>query len=261
MASHLDGHTVVARAIRRLVVAVAVVAGALAVSGAAGAGHGSGSPAPDFGPNVVIFDPSLSTSQIQATVDAIATQQVSNQFGTQRYALLFMPGTYGSAAEPLIIQVGYYTEVAGLGASPNDVINGTIDVYNQCVAGGCTALVNFWRSVSNLTIDVMGLCGCQVSADFWAISQAAPMRRVDVDGLSLMDYCTRPAVRERRLHRRLAVPGSFVINGSQQQFLVRDSSHRRLDERGLEPGLRRRPRAPRPRRSPTRPTRPSPPTR
>jgi hypothetical protein len=74
---------------------------------------------PDFGPNVKIFDPSMMTSQIQATVDAIANQQVANQFGTERYALLFMPGTYGSTTSPLDFQVGYYTEVAGLGASPN----------------------------------------------------------------------------------------------------------------------------------------------
>jgi hypothetical protein len=55
---------------------------------------------PDFGPNVMIFDPSMPTSQIQTAVDAIANQQISNQFGTQRYALLFMPGTYGSADTP-----------------------------------------------------------------------------------------------------------------------------------------------------------------
>ena len=88
---------------------------------------------PDFGPNVYVFTPSMPQSQIQATVNSIASQQISNQFGTQRYALLFEPGTYGSAADPLTFQVGYYTEVAGLGASPGDVtINGTIDVYNQC---------------------------------------------------------------------------------------------------------------------------------
>jgi len=45
------------------------------------------------GPNVMIFDPSMPTSQIQATVDTIANQQLSNQFGAQRYALLFKPGT------------------------------------------------------------------------------------------------------------------------------------------------------------------------
>ena len=55
---------------------------------------------PDFGPNVMIFDPSMATSQIQTAVDAIASQQVSNQFGPQRYALLFMPGTYGTSGTP-----------------------------------------------------------------------------------------------------------------------------------------------------------------
>src|SRR5215472_13043384 len=88
---------------------------------------------PSFGPNVYVFTPDMPQSQIQATVNAIATQQVPNQFGPQRYALLFEPGTYGSAANPLNFQVGYYTEVAGLGATPNDVvINGSVYVHNQC---------------------------------------------------------------------------------------------------------------------------------
>ena len=149
---------------------------------------------PDFGPNVIIFDPSMPVSDIQATVDNIASQMVDNEMGTQRYALLFKPGTYGSAEQPLIIQVGYYTEVAGLGASPSDVtINGHVDVYNRCLApDNCIALVNFWRSLSNLTINVMGQSGCYASGDFWAVSQAAPMRRVNITGgnLTLMDYCT-----------------------------------------------------------------------
>src|SRR5580704_11393657 len=55
---------------------------------------------PNFGSNVYVFTPSTPQSTIQATVDAVATTQVSNQFGTQRYAFLFEPGTYGSAANP-----------------------------------------------------------------------------------------------------------------------------------------------------------------
>ena len=149
---------------------------------------------PDFGPNVTIFDPSMPTSQIQAAVDAIANKQVDNEFGPQRYALLFMPGTYGRAASPLDFQVGYYTEVAGLGASPTDVtINGHVDVYNRCLTStNCIALDNFWRSLSNLTIKVMGPSGCRSSADFWAVSRAAPLRRVNITGgnLTLFDYCT-----------------------------------------------------------------------
>ena len=181
---------------------------------------------PNFGPNVMIFDPSMPQSDIQATVDAIANQQVSNQFGTQRYALLFKPGTYGSDTTPLNFQVGYYTAVAGLGQSPGDVvINGSIYVRNQCFgSNNCTALLNFWRSLSNLTINVnTPNFGCY-SGEFWAVSQAAPMRRVHINGFAtLMDYCTPPSFASGGFIADSEFDGSTIVNGSQQQWLVRNS--------------------------------------
>src|SRR4051794_16126365 len=146
----------------------------------------------DLGSNVKIFDPSMSIDHIQSVVDAVAAEQVPNQFGEQRYALLFKPGVYGTPEHPLRFQVGYYTEVAGLGRNPGDVtINGSVNVYNQCDAGGCIALNNFWRSMSNLRINAAGGSGCQTNTKFWAVSQAAPLRRVDIHGTtSLMDYCS-----------------------------------------------------------------------
>jgi hypothetical protein len=187
--------------------------------------------APDLGPNTTIFDPSMPVSRIQATIDAISARQVDDEMGTNRYALLFKPGVYGSAAEPLQIKVGYYTEVAGLGASPADVtINGKIEVYNRCLENGgtsnCLALVNFWRTLSNLTLNVnaLGQDGCRASANFWAVSQAVSMRRVDVAGanLSLMDYCTAgPQFASGGFIADSRLP--FVINGSQQQWLIRNS--------------------------------------
>jgi hypothetical protein len=168
--------------------------------------------APNLGPNVVVVSPTMSQAAIQAKLDAISTQQVPNQFGSQRYAILFEPGTYGSAADPLDFQVGYYTQVAGLGAQPGDVVvNGAINVFNQCSAGTCSGLDNFWRSLSNLTVNVdlpssppsyapfsgdqFGP-GCDNSADMWAVSQAAPMRRVIINAappltlsVTLQDYC------------------------------------------------------------------------
>ena len=135
-----------------LLTGLLAVAGPLIFAGPAGAAQTSPQ---SLGPNVLVFDPSMPTSQIQAAVDAVAAQQVPNQFGPQRYALLFKPGTYGSAAQPLNFQVGYYTAVAGLGASPGDVvIDGSVYVRNQCANGSCIALNNFWRSLSNLTINV-----------------------------------------------------------------------------------------------------------
>jgi hypothetical protein len=181
--------------------------------------------APDLGPNVYVFDPAMPVAQIQATVDAVAAQQVTNQFGNQRYALLFKPGTYGTSQQPLNFQVGYYTEVAGLGRDPGDVvINGSVNVYNQCDSGGCVALNNFWRSLSNLTIHVTNPnAGCY-TGEFWAVSQAAPMRRVHVDGnTTLMDYCTGPSFASGGFIADSQFTGGTVINGSQQQFYVRSS--------------------------------------
>src|SRR5437588_6023025 len=129
-------------------IAGALLAAAFVATGGITAAADASSP-PNFGPNTFVFDPGMPQSQIQATVDSIASQQVNNEFGTQRYALLFKPGTYGTAAQPLDFQVGYYTEVAGLGTSPNDVtINGHVDVYNRCLTPtNCIALDNFWRSL------------------------------------------------------------------------------------------------------------------
>jgi hypothetical protein len=95
--------------------------------------------APNFGANVTVFDPSTPVAEIQAKLDAAYAQQVNAEMGTNRYAFLFKPGTYGTDAQPLQIKVGYYTEVSGLGASPNDVvINGKVEVYNRCLEGGGT---------------------------------------------------------------------------------------------------------------------------
>src|SRR6266478_4077264 len=181
---------------------------------------------PNFGPNVYVFNPTMPQSEIQATVDPIASQQVSNQFGNQRYALLFEPGTYGSSSKPLNFQVGYYTAVAGLGLSPGDVvINGSVYVRNQCFGPrNCIALVNFWRSLSNLTINVNtpGF-GCH-SGEFWAVSQAAPMRRVRVNGFAtLMDYCTGPSYASGGFMADVEFDGNTIVNGSQQQWMVRNS--------------------------------------
>jgi hypothetical protein len=232
---------------RRFMIAIAApllaVSAAWAAGGSAAAATAAPAPAaiapavtpagaPNLGPDVYIFTPDMPQAQIQATVDAIAAQQVPNQFGTQRYALLFEPGTYGSAADPLIFQVGYYTEVAGLGAAPGDVtINGSIDVYNQCFpttdgSSNCIALDNFWRSLSNLTINVAGGAGCQNKTEFWAVSQAAPMRRVAVNGLtSLMDYCSAgPQFASGGFIADSSFTGASITNGSQQQFIVRNSN-------------------------------------
>ena len=181
-----------------------------------------------LGANVIVISPSESVSTIASTLNALGTQQATDQFGTQRYEILFEPGTYGSTASPLDFQVGYYESVEGLGQNPSQVvINGTIDSWNQCTNGvqtECYATDNFWRSISNLTINVTGLTGCDAGDDFWAVSQAAPIRRVEVNGnLSLMDYCDgSPGWASGGFIADSDFNGA-VENDSQQQYLVRNS--------------------------------------
>jgi hypothetical protein len=212
---------------RLLVVITAVLAAlglALVPTSAQGQQRLSGRPPAtggSLGPNVLMFTPDMPVATIQSKLDAIAAQQVPNQFGTQRYAVLFAPGTYGTAADPLNITVGYYTSIAGLGQNPKQVvINGTIDAFNQCENGdqnNCTALVNFWRSVSNLTIDVAGTSGCFAGNDMWAVSQAAPMRRVAINGgLTLMDFCDgSPDFASGGFIADSSFSGGTIVNGSQ----------------------------------------------
>jgi hypothetical protein len=157
--------------------------------------------------------------------------------------VFFEPGTYGSKSSPLVFQVGYYTEVAGLGAMPQDtVINGAVEVFNNlCTAGtsNCNADDNFWRSLSNVTLnvdlpssppayappamDAFG-AGCANSADFWAASQAAPLRRDIINGsVVFQDYCSNNNYASGGFLADSQVSGNLDFYGN-QQYMVRNDS-------------------------------------
>ena len=163
---------------------------------------------PDFGPNVMIFDPSMPTSRDPGDRrrDRRPAGRQPVRAAALRAAVQARHVRLGGRAAELPGRLLH--QVAGLGRSPDDVvINGSVDVHNQCDANGsCIALNNFWRSLSNLTINVTNPdFGCY-TGEFWAVSQAAPMRRVHVNGPDHADgLLHRPVVRQRRLHRRLAV--------------------------------------------------------
>ncbi|MGC5333486.1 adenylyl cyclase [Micromonospora sp. DT62] len=219
------------RRLRRTLALGLVLTAVASTTGTAAAAGPARHGAPDFGPNVTIFDPDTPVAEIQATLDAAHARQVDAEMGTARHAYLFKPGSYGTDTQPLHVKVGYYTEVSGLGASPTDVtVNGKIEAYNRCLEGGgtgnCIALVNFWRTLSNLSLSVnaTGQDGCRSSANFWAVSQAVSMRRLDISGggLSLMDYCTAgPQYASGGFIADSRLPAT--TNGSQQQWLTRNS--------------------------------------
>jgi hypothetical protein len=67
-------------------------------------------PPPDFGPNVLVFDPSMTAAAIQARLDMIAAGQQTAQFGSGRYAYLFKPGQYA-----VDVKINFYMQALGLG--------------------------------------------------------------------------------------------------------------------------------------------------
>lgn len=164
---------------------------------------------PDFGPNVKIFDPSMSASSIQSTLDSVFATQQSNQFGTERDALLFKPGTYSVQAN-----IGFNTQIAGLGLSPDDTqINGYVTSDAGWNNGNATQ--NFWREAENLSITPPS------GTDTWAVSQGASLRRVDVHGELKLDpsgdgWSSGGFLSDSRISGQ-------VFSGSQQQWMTRNT--------------------------------------
>ncbi|MFI9054167.1 coagulation factor 5/8 type domain-containing protein [Streptomyces anulatus] len=163
----------------------------------------------DLGPNVHVFDPS--TPDIQGKVDEIFKKQESAQFGTDRYALMFKPGTY----DDINAQIGFYTQIAGLGLNPNDTtFNGDVTVDAGWFDGNATQ--NFWRSAENLTLTPVS------GTNRWAVSQAAPFRRMHVKGgLNLAPdgygWASGGYIADSKIDGQV---GPY----SQQQWYTRDSS-------------------------------------
>ena len=174
---------------------------------------------PDFGPNVSVFDPTTPTTTIQSTLDAIFTQQHTNQFGSQRYAVLFKPGSYTAD-----VNLGFYTQVAGLGLNPDDVnINGHVHVEADWLQQGSdpndkgNATQNFWRGAENLSVT---LPAGQIER--WAVAQAAPYRRMHLRGIGVQLWNGGDGWASGGLIADSKIEGQ-VQSGSQQQFFTRNS--------------------------------------
>jgi hypothetical protein len=176
-----------------------------------GGGAGNGA-APDFGPNVLIFDPSMSSQTIQQRLDQVYQQQDGDEFGTGRYAYFFKPGNYN-----LDVQVGFYTQVLGLGRSPDDVtITGAVRSKADFL-GGNNATLNFWRGAENVA--VVPVQSIDSKVDIWAVSQGTHLRRMHVKGdLRLEDhgYASGGFIAD-------SLTDGLTDSGAQQQFLTRNT--------------------------------------
>jgi hypothetical protein len=151
----------------RLLARLGITAGLLAAALPALAAKGA---KPVFGPNVLIFDPSMPSQAIQKQIDAVYAIQQHNEFGPQRNALLFLPGSYS-----VDVPVGFYTEVMGLGASP-DATRIAGNMHADANHDHNNATTTFWRAAEGLSVAPAG------GTMQWAVSQAVSLRRMHVRG-------------------------------------------------------------------------------
>ena len=158
-----------------------------------------------LGDNVLIFSPKDDVSDIQKKVDEIYNIQETNQFGDERYAIAFMPGDYGKS---LRVNVGYYTQVLGLGVLPTDTNINKLWVDASWMNHNATC--NFWRGAENLSINEYCM---------WANSQAVSLRRINSeDGIVLSDgegWSSGGFMADSKFNGN-------VSSGSQQQYLCRN---------------------------------------
>ena len=143
-------------------------------------------PTPNFGGSVLIFDPSMSMTTIQSQLSAVFSQQQNSEFGMSRYVYLFRPGQYSN----LDVNLGYYTQVIGLGQMPDDVVI-TGNVHSVGALANDNATTTFWRSCENLAVVPTGTATSPLEAAntmTWAVSQDTWLRRMHVKGsLNLAD--------------------------------------------------------------------------
>ena len=162
---------------------------------------------PDLGSNVLIFDPSMPRESMQQQIDKIYATERRNEFGPERYAVLFLPGEY-----QLDVPVGFYTEVIGLGASP-DAVHIAGNAHADASHENNNATTTFWRAAEGFSVTPTG------GTMQWAVSQAIPFRRMHVRGNLVLHQ-----------HHGWASGGWMsdtlvdgnLDSGSQQQWISRD---------------------------------------
>lgn len=164
--------------------------------------------APDLGPNVSIFSPSMSAAAIQQQIDKVYLIQQHSEFGLARDALLFLPGSYN-----VDVPIGFYTQVLGLGATP-DAVHITGNVHADASLPRNNATCAFWRAAEGFSVTPAG------GSMQWAVSQAAPFRRMHVYG-NLVLHQNHGWASGGWMSDTL-VDGT-VDSGSQQQWIARNS--------------------------------------
>jgi hypothetical protein len=168
----------------------------------------AGPQAPDLGPNVFVFSPSMPAATIQQQIDKVYAIQQHSEFGPARDAFLFLPGNYN-----VDVPIGFYTQVLGLGAAP-DAVHITGNVHADASLPRNNATCTFWRAAEGFSVTPAG------GSMQWAVSQAAPFRRMHIYG-NLVLHQNHGWASGGWMSDAL-VDGT-VDSGSQQQWIARNS--------------------------------------
>src|SRR3984885_490249 len=163
---------------------------------------------PDFGPNVLVFSPTTPAADIQTQIDKVYATQRRNEFGPERNAILFLPGDYR-----VDVPIGFYTQILGLGVAP-DSVHITGNVHSDAASRNNNATTTFWRAAENFSVAPTG------GTMQWAVSQAAPFRRMHVHGDIVLNQNKGWA--SGGWMSDTLVDGN-VASGTQQQWISRNS--------------------------------------
>lgn len=190
---------------------------------------------PAWPASVTVFAPTDSADDINNAVQAAyrnnGGQSPCNngQFSSYRYAFLFKPGTYNSEVS---VPVGYYTSVIGLGQSPSDTQIPNVYCEQGCASHKTGALDTFWRSAENFSTSPTRFPYHPFTGVMqWAVSQAAPLRRIQMPAPQLGGNPYGVQLWENQDGNEGFCSGGFMADcnitgvvdlGSQQQWLCRN---------------------------------------
>ena len=151
-----------------------------------------------FGMGMIVFNQYDDTFEIEREInrigDAMRTHANVAQFSMNRYAFYFMPGDYNFEGRGASLGIGFYMTISGLGRLPTDTrlnfeggrsgifAHAALPLWNELGNAGTqgrNVTHNFWRKSENFEINGMLE---------WSVSQAAPTRRIRVNGPTSLHY-------------------------------------------------------------------------
>ncbi|MCR5837653.1 MAG: hypothetical protein K6G88_14230 [Lachnospiraceae bacterium] len=138
-----------------------------------------------FGENAYFFSENDNRGDINQVTESVFAKQRFNQFGKDRYLFAYKKGNYGDTET---VNIGYYTQMIGLGKTPYDVRIRNVKTPSALGEDSTNATCNFWVGIENLLVADTDHNDDVYFGFQWAVSQAAPARRLYVERNAVFDW-------------------------------------------------------------------------